>query len=297
MKARTTYLLHPAFIFSLLLLAINDWYLKGAYANMLTGKLSDIAGLIAFTLFLFHFFPGRKKAVLTGVILFFAWWKSPLSSPVIFFLNGQWHIPVQRVIDYTDLLALLPLPLLLFLQPVAYTNTFLRQVALYSIGAVAFTFFTATTMIRHLTDDNREEVEKYITVKKSEAEIIQSLEDKGIEVKTGIPIYEKLWRSRYYLRTKDSSNQHMIPLDSLYTGVYSKIEYGTTYTIPRLAWESDTLYNLQLIISEKNKRRQEIRLHSVERRTSNAEEAPRPGNLLSNKDKRKLSRYFKKLVE
>ena len=48
-----SYLLHPLCLASLALLLLNDHFLKATFHNALTGKLSDIAGLIFFPLVLF----------------------------------------------------------------------------------------------------------------------------------------------------------------------------------------------------------------------------------------------------
>lgn len=45
-------MLHPVALSAVALLALNDHYLKAAYGNWLTGKLSDLSGLIFFPLFL-----------------------------------------------------------------------------------------------------------------------------------------------------------------------------------------------------------------------------------------------------
>jgi hypothetical protein len=45
-------LLHPAAVAGVALLLVNDHYLKHAYPSWMTGKLSDVAGMIFFPLFL-----------------------------------------------------------------------------------------------------------------------------------------------------------------------------------------------------------------------------------------------------
>jgi len=45
-------LLHPAALAAIVLLAVNDWLLKGRAPGWLTGKLSDFAGLLFFPLLL-----------------------------------------------------------------------------------------------------------------------------------------------------------------------------------------------------------------------------------------------------
>lgn len=97
---------HPVFLLALLLLLLNDWLLKPAFHNDLTGKLSDFAGLFAFPFFLSAFFPARKRVIHIAVALLFVWWKSEWSQPFINALNNC-YIPLGRVVDYTDNIALI----------------------------------------------------------------------------------------------------------------------------------------------------------------------------------------------
>lgn len=46
-------ILHPWVLVSLVLLALNDHFLKQQFANYWTGKLSDVAGMVFFPVFLF----------------------------------------------------------------------------------------------------------------------------------------------------------------------------------------------------------------------------------------------------
>ncbi|PUV24993.1 hypothetical protein DCO56_08585 [Sphingobacterium athyrii] len=48
MYERLKYLVSPLFIFVLFLLIINDFFLKAAFHNTFTGKLSDFSGLLFF---------------------------------------------------------------------------------------------------------------------------------------------------------------------------------------------------------------------------------------------------------
>lgn len=106
MLAEKQKLTHPFFISSVLLLIINDWFLKVAFRNAFTGKISDFAGLFAFPFFLSALLPQWKKSlhILTAVLFIF--WKTELSQPYINLLNTI-HIHVSRTIDFSDNIALL----------------------------------------------------------------------------------------------------------------------------------------------------------------------------------------------
>jgi len=51
--------LHPIAIASLVVLVVNDHVLKAAYPSWITGKLSDVAGMIMFPIFL-HALAARR---------------------------------------------------------------------------------------------------------------------------------------------------------------------------------------------------------------------------------------------
>jgi hypothetical protein len=109
-KRQPLLLTNQVFIISLILLIVNDFLLKPIYPNWLTGKLSDFAGLIVLALLLAWLFPRlRGKATLISAAVFILW-KSPLATPVITWSNAVLNLPLHRVIDYTDLIALLVLP-------------------------------------------------------------------------------------------------------------------------------------------------------------------------------------------
>jgi len=100
----------PVFISSLLLLIANDYLLKPAYPNWLTGKLSDFAGVVVLAYLLAYLVPklGGWATLVSGAV--FVWWKLPFSGPLITWGRATLNLPLHRVIDYTDLLALAVLP-------------------------------------------------------------------------------------------------------------------------------------------------------------------------------------------
>jgi hypothetical protein len=98
------------FLISVGLLLVNDFYLKYQFHNYLTGKLSDFVGLFAFPYFVSLLFKSKVKTVyiLTGILFIF--WKSSSSQFAIDFMNNI-GIGINRIVDYSDLIALLILPL------------------------------------------------------------------------------------------------------------------------------------------------------------------------------------------
>ncbi|MGJ7030370.1 hypothetical protein [Niabella hirudinis] len=145
---------HPAFLLSVLLLLLNDWLLKPVFHNDLTGKLSDFAGLFAFPFFLSALFPAKKKMIHIITALLFVWWKSDGSQPFIDALNAC-SIPVGRVADYTDNIALVSIACsVLVLQ----TNTVYRlnKIAFNSILIISSFAFTADQMATEQYAFNKE---------------------------------------------------------------------------------------------------------------------------------------------
>ena len=100
----------PLFVASLAVLLLNDFFLKRAMPGFVTGKLSDYAGLFAFTVFWLAFFPRRAGVIAAMIAIAFVIWKLPLAQPAIDFWNAQAPFAIGRTVDPTDLLALIVLP-------------------------------------------------------------------------------------------------------------------------------------------------------------------------------------------
>lgn len=110
MSIRRLHLLRtPLFLGALLLLLLNDFYLKSAFHNALTGKLSDFAGLFVFVVFWTAFFPRLRTFIFVFTAAFFTFWKLPFSDGFIDSWNALLPLHLSRVTDLTDLFALLVL--------------------------------------------------------------------------------------------------------------------------------------------------------------------------------------------
>ena len=110
MKTRQSILRHPVFLLALALLLLNDFLLKQAFPGLFTGKLSDVAGVFVFTAFGLAFLPRYRYGVLLFSALWFIFWKSPFSQPLIDAFNRTAFYSIQRVVDYSDLWALSSIP-------------------------------------------------------------------------------------------------------------------------------------------------------------------------------------------
>ena len=112
MVERSKYVLSPWFIGALALLICNDLWWKTTYSNALTGKLSDLSGVLVLGL-LFNLISDRnRKLNALFVVVFFTFWKSPLSEGLIVAWNSLPIFNVGRVVDYSDLVAFIGLPVI-----------------------------------------------------------------------------------------------------------------------------------------------------------------------------------------
>lgn len=109
-QIRFDVLVRPGFLICLGLLLVNDFYLKQAYINFSTGKLSDFAGLFIFPYFISIFRIKSAKEIYLISALLFVFWKSEFSQFLIDFVRSE-GIGINRVVDYADLMALSILPI------------------------------------------------------------------------------------------------------------------------------------------------------------------------------------------
>jgi hypothetical protein len=110
MKRDLNLLTSPGFVAGLLLLLANDFLLKPVFHNALTGKLSDFAGLFVFPFFGSALAPRLRREIYALTALGFIFWKSAYAQPLIDGWNSLGVLRVGRVVDPTDLLALVVLP-------------------------------------------------------------------------------------------------------------------------------------------------------------------------------------------
>lgn len=101
------------FLLSILMLLINDFFLKEKFHNFLTGKLSDFAGLFALPYFISILNPKTAKQIYISTGFIFIFWKSEFADAIILFINNL-GIGINRVVDYSDNIALIILPVSYF---------------------------------------------------------------------------------------------------------------------------------------------------------------------------------------
>jgi hypothetical protein len=170
MIKRWNIFLSYGFMAALSLLLLNDLVLKQSFHNFLTGKLSDVAGLFIFPLFITAFLPGRKKMIYLFTAVFFIFWKSPASQAIIDGWNSLGAFRIARTPDYYDLFALAVLP---FSFRYKGTQTLPVKVMRVPAMLIALFAFCATSYDRSL------EVNKTYTLNMPKEELIARINSIG----------------------------------------------------------------------------------------------------------------------
>ena len=148
----------PGFLIGLLLLLANDFLFKQQFHNGFTGKLSDFAGLFVFSLFWVAFFPRHKTLICISTAVLFVFWKSAYSQ---FLIDGWNRLPffgVNRTVDYSDLWALLVVPLAYFYRNI-FSGVYVRRRFIYAIAIVSVFAFTATSYSQKTSFTNQYQFE------------------------------------------------------------------------------------------------------------------------------------------
>jgi hypothetical protein len=150
----TAVLTSAPFLVAVAVLLLNDWVLKVAFENWVTGKLSDVAGLAAFSMFAAVVFARHLRTVFFATAVGFLLWKSPLSDGVLEAWNAVGPWPLGRVKDYSDLLALgVLVPTYRHMRQMQELcrpryASLPRRVAAAAAGLVGIMAFTATSVRR-----------------------------------------------------------------------------------------------------------------------------------------------------
>lgn len=212
-KNSLSILVSPAFLVGLGLLLLNDFFLKPTFHNWFTGKLSDFAGLFIFPLFFTAFFSERKRWIYAVTGIGFVFWKSEFSQPFIDLWNAQPYYQIDRVVDYTDLVALLVLPLSL-LYPRRSPSGKVTPILVYVSCVVAVFAFAATSLARHrilYTEDYQFDVTQKQLINRIEqlseiqfpgqATADTAQKDFLFKSKNSLPIKFEIWHKDYSHRS------------------------------------------------------------------------------------------------
>lgn len=255
------------FVLSLGLLLLNDFVLKYQFSGWFTGKLSDFAGLLAFAMFWAVVFPAHKKRVYLFSGILFLIWKSPASQGFIDMFNTYGPFSIDRVVDYTDGLAILVLPFGYrygdkgFLKPVSQAR--LRHIGGYALAGITLFAFCATSMplrFHHHVKEGKLFMFDSYEVKMSEANIQNKWTEMGLRFQ------------------KDSTTN------------YASASYESThYSLYQVNYKGDTLSKIGLQLDEYEPNESVIFLSYVELPDGMDEELPWD-------DIKELLKEYRKLV-
>lgn len=299
---KPTRLVHPLFLFSIFILLINDFYLKAVFHNALTGKLSDISGLFAFGVFLISIFPFHKKTILVIAALFFCWWKSALSTGTILYLNESLNLDFHRAEDYSDLFCLPMLPLSLLLKPVMVKTYRLQTATVWSVSAIAFFSFCATSQYRRLYYSPYRENEIYFDLvfktSLSPGQVLEKLCRPHGQYKVDSVRYFSVLKNEqlvYQIRNGNDTAERWVPAsNNKDSSLFIKKLVAPFYIIPYICIGEDTLFNTEVNISREPYRKKSTYVQVYSFRLS-----PRQGSIYERAaEKHKyFKQYFKRLLK
>lgn len=258
------------FIIGVLILFVNDHFLKWEFHNWFTGKLSDFTGMLILPFLISFFFPKNIKLNLLVSALLFMFWKSSFSTELISLYNKIAPIRISRIVDYTDYLAFSILPLSYFLiKKVQQENSklVLKTKAHYSLILVPTVLILMSespprSYYLMKSEGNFKCVNCKFTLKTSQKNILQRLR-KQVDLK--IDTTFKLDVDRYGFKEDN-------------------LQY---YTIDLLVIEKDTLKNVEFSMLSPKQNKTTIYFNGFD---YNKE-------ISDKKMERKLRKYYKKLVK
>lgn len=152
MNERISLLLNPLVLSALLLLLINDHYIKLNFPGFLSGKISDFTGLFIFPIFLFvvfrKYFNSNRSIWVITIMTGFLFIAIKINSifEIILKCFSKFNLPKPNIVaDYTDLIALLVLPFSYLLisrniqrSQISYrTYLFYPLIILYGLSMIA----------------------------------------------------------------------------------------------------------------------------------------------------------------
>jgi len=187
-------LLHPAFILALAVLLLNDHVLKEAFASPITGKLSDVAGLIVLPVLL-----TTLPRILSHQLVWAVHGTVGLVFAAVQFVpeSALWAVglAVQHTPDPTDLIALavLPFGVRLSLAEFRQRNVHFHPALSHAVGLVAVGAVLATSPPPSPLVVEPTPVFTAITPPEAIDQLEERLVALGLEVYGGLPPAYRTW--------------------------------------------------------------------------------------------------------
>lgn len=279
MKRNKFLLLNYVFIVSIILLFINDHFLKLHFHNWFTGKFSDFLGMIIFPLFLAYIFPRLRTFSVFVSFVLFIFWKSPFSEGFIDFYNHISPIAVARVVDYTDFIAFvfLVIPFLLIKYDALLQPFKIRKIspALVLAPSVFVMMATSPPPYYRFGSDGMVSFQDYsFKMQKSKVEALDELKNRNILFKkdTLMIIRRNNISSESLIMNGTDLKTLEVDKEILKKELERKIRFYDYYIIDSLKIGNETLKDIRFELEELSKLKVKIILKSVvleERNTNN----------------------------
>ena len=279
MKRNRFLLLNYVFVVSIILLFINDHFLKLYFHNWFTGKFSDFLGMIIFPLFLAYIFPRLRTFSVFVSFILFIFWKSPFSEGFIDFYNQISPIAVARVVDYTDFIAFvfLVIPFLLIKYDALLQPLKIRKIspALVLVPSVFVMMATSPPLYYRYGSDGMVLFNDYsFKISKSKTEALDELKNRNILFKkdTLMIIKRNNISSESLIMNGTDLKTLEVDKEILKKELERKIQFYDYYIIDSLKIGNETLKDIRFELEELSKSKVKIILKSVvleERNTNN----------------------------
>lgn len=179
-------ILNYVFLSCLIVLFLNDHFFKFHYTSWFTGKLSDVVGIILFPMLITYLFPKLKQNSVFITILFFIFWKSPFSENFIQLYNVISPISIHRVVDYSDLLVLLllPIPYFLLINSVVLERFSLKKTNVFAVLLpTVFVLMSTSQSNTYTYSPKTGELtfrDAHFEIKKTKLDLLKELENQNI---------------------------------------------------------------------------------------------------------------------
>lgn len=295
-------ILNYVFLSCLAILFLNDHFFKFEYTSWLTGKLSDIVGIILFPMLLTYLFPKLKQNSVFLAGLLFAFWKSPFSESCIQYYNMISPISIHRVVDYSDIFVVLLLPIPYYLILNAHIiNTFsLKKVNFFAVLVpTLFILMSTSPGYRHYDyvpyTGNLIFGNTTFTLPKSKEQVLAELKKRDINIHKDSVSIVGVNKSKYlglgridYKNIDSKKDIFQISNDSLKQEILKSIDESNEYKIDKIKIGDQTIENIQLQVSKSI----DGRGTSITLKSMNIERY-----LREDKVERKLRKIYEKLLE
>ncbi|NVO04301.1 MAG: hypothetical protein HXX09_16530, partial [Bacteroidetes bacterium] len=178
-------------------------------------------------------FPKQKLKIFWFTAFIFIFWKSPFSEPFIGFWNNLSLFRISRIVDYTDLMALIVLPFSFVIENQKERLKTLTINPIFPLILAAFSFM-ATSYQKNF------DYNKTYDFSFSKTELVKRINNlKTDSINHVLPLSLNIKNSNYFrLEGSDTSfsyvSKYELRIDTLYKGKTKEIDTILKYKIPNI---------------------------------------------------------------